>query len=201
MNLRRLFLGVACAAALSAPAVAETWCGLRVAPEDRCSPYVRKRDYTYPASIEWAIVERRDNHADADGILDRSIPSPYVKGLWFDRIKGRRGNDENHDGHRHLSHGTDIEHIVATVEAHDSGLCRADRAMRTLFARDLDNLTLASPSVNRYSKSDKDAADWMPPDNRRWYAGTIVRIKRKYALSIDAAERDALAGVLGESCR
>ena len=54
----------------------------------------------------------------------------------------------------------DIEHVVATSEAHDLGLCAADRATRMRFARDLRNLTLASPSVNRGEKSGKDAAEW-----------------------------------------
>ena len=31
---------------------AEQWCGLTVAPEDRCSPYERHEDYSYNASIE-----------------------------------------------------------------------------------------------------------------------------------------------------
>ena len=34
----------------------ETWRGLTVAPEERCSPYARKRDYPYPQSIEHDIV-------------------------------------------------------------------------------------------------------------------------------------------------
>ena len=37
-------------------ASAETWRGLTVAPEHRCSPYDRKRDYRYPQSIEQNIV-------------------------------------------------------------------------------------------------------------------------------------------------
>ena len=32
---------------------------------------------------------------------------------------------------------TDIEHIVARSEAHDSGLCRADAATKRAFSRDL----------------------------------------------------------------
>ena len=46
---------------------------------------------------------------------------------------------------------TDIEHIVAASEAHDSGL---------------RNLTLAAPQVNRHQKSSKDAAEWLPERNR-----------------------------------
>ena len=36
----------------------ETWRGLVVAPEPRCSPYDRKRDYPYPQSIEQDVVRR-----------------------------------------------------------------------------------------------------------------------------------------------
>ncbi len=54
---------------------------------------------------------------------------------------------------------TDIEHIVALAETHDSGI--ADERRRDI-ASDLDNLTIADPTVNRSEKSDRDAADWMP---------------------------------------
>ena len=37
-------------------AAAETWRDLTVAPEERCSPYDRKRHYPYPQSIEHDIV-------------------------------------------------------------------------------------------------------------------------------------------------
>ena len=55
---------------------------------------------------------------------------------------------------------TDIEHIVAKAEAHDSGLCAANDSTRARFSRDLLNLTLASPTVNRHQKSAKDFAEW-----------------------------------------
>ena len=57
---------------------------------------------------------------------------------------------------------TDIEHIVARSEAHDSGLCGASADVRSAFAKDVLNLTLASPAVNRHQKSDNDAAEWLP---------------------------------------
>ena len=60
---------------------------------------------------------------------------------------------------------TDIEHIVPTSEAHDSGLCAEASSVKLQFAQDLDNLTLASPSVNRHQKSDKDFAEWTPAEN------------------------------------
>ena len=61
---------------------------------------------------------------------------------------------------------TDIEHLVVTSETHDSGLCRANRATRKRFARDLRSLTLAAPRVNRHHKSGKDAGEWLPDRNR-----------------------------------
>ena len=89
----------------------------------------------------------------------------------------------------------DIEHIVATSEAHDSGLCAADETTRKQFARDLDNLTLASSKVNRCSpigKCGKDSAEWMPEKNKCWFANRIVQVRRKWDLTIDRKEADGL---------
>ena len=45
-------------AAIVVPGVAraETWRGIEIAPEHRCSDYDRYRDYRYPRSIENEIV-------------------------------------------------------------------------------------------------------------------------------------------------
>ena len=75
-------------------------------------------------------------------------------------------------------------------------MCGADDATRTQFARDLLNLTLASPSLNRSQKSDKDAAEWMPDQNRCWFAQTIVDVRLEYGLTIDQAEADAIDRML-----
>ena len=128
---------------------AETWRGLTVAPEHRCSPYDRKRDYPYPQSIEHEIVRRLG-----------AVYGPYSGTCFTSRFE------------------TDIEHMVATSEAHDSGLCAADRATRARFATDLRNLTLASPGVNRHRKSGKDAAEWLPRRNRCWFAARVVEVRR-----------------------
>ena len=92
-----------------------TWRGVTVAPEERCSPY-DSDDYSYSPSVEPRIVD------ELGGIY-----GPYT-GTWFESIRE-----------------TDIEHIVARSEAHDSGLCAGTRATRAEFASDLLNLTLASP--------------------------------------------------------
>lgn len=90
---------------------------------------------------------------------------------------------------------TDIEHIVAAAEAHASGMHARTKEERGEFAGDLDNLTLATPSLNRYQKSDKDPAEWMPDNNRCWYVGKWVEIKRKYNLTMDQAEADSISAV------
>ena len=145
---------------------AETWHGLVVEPESRCAEY-RQRDYRYSRTVERRIVE-------AQG----AILSPYD----CQRFESTRQ--------------TDIEHIVARSEAHDSGLCRADRATRRRFAGDLLNLALASPRMNRHEKRDRDAAEWAPARNRCWFAHRVVEVKMRYGLSVDAMERDALESML-----
>lgn len=145
----------------------ETWRGLVVAPENRCSDYVSD-DYSYPQSVEQEIVEA----------MGGTIYGPYT-GTCFSSTQE-----------------TDIEHIVARSEAHDSGLCSADAETKRNFASDLFNLTLASPSVNRHQKSAKDAGDWLPELNQCWFAERVVQVRLKYGLTIDKREADALESVL-----
>jgi len=146
---------------------AETWRGLVVQPEHRCAPYDRS-DYRYPQSVEDRIV------AGMGGI----VYGPYSGTTFTDTRQ------------------TDIEHMVATSEAHDSGLCAADADTRRAFARDLLNLTLASPSLNRHQKRAHDAAEWLPDLNRCWFADRIVQVRRKYGLTVDRDEAEALERVL-----
>ena len=175
MTWRAFLAGLlACPMALAAPDGLDD---LTVAPEHRCSPYDRRRDYSYPAIIEAMIVKRAGHVVDTRGHIDPPFPSPYLAGVTFRSIRE-----------------TDIEHIVAAAEAHDSGLCAMPVSVRREFARDLDNLTIASPTLNRRWKSDKDAAEWMPEINRCWFAQTAVNVKAKYGLTVDEAEYRALAG-------
>ena len=166
-----LFLG-GCATPLTVSTVptpeppGERWRGVTVAAEHRCSPY-RSDEYAYPQAVEDDIIGR------LGGLF-----SPYT-GEEFDSKED-----------------TDIEHIVARSEAHDSGLCRADAATRRAFSRDLLNLTLASPRVNRTQKGAKDAAEWQPAANQCWFAQTVVAVRRAYRLTIDRREADALDGIL-----
>ena len=149
---------------------ADTWRGLVVAPEHRCAPYDRDA-YRYAQSVEAEIV----------AAMGGRVYGPYT---------GRHFPTRRH---------TDIEHIVAVSEAHDSGLCAAGPELRRRFASDLLNLTLAAPEVNRCAGAGKcasDAAEWQPPMNKCWFAARVVAVKLKYALTVDPREAAALERVL-----
>ena len=149
------------------------WRGLTIEPENRCSSYDKSELYPYPQSVEDEIVEN----------MGGVVYGPYT-GRYFD-------NDRE----------TDIEHIVATSEGHDSGLCKASPSKRIQFATDQLNLTLAAPDVNRCGKGGKcgfDAAEWMPEKNKCWFANRIVEIRAKYSLTIDQAEVNALDAIISK---
>ena len=144
------------------------WRGLTIAAEDRCSPY-DPDDYPYSQSVEPRIIAG----------MGSIVYGPYTGRTFSDRGE------------------TDIEHIVARSEAHDSGLCAADSQTRRRFASDLLNLTLAAPSVNRHRKVAKDAAEWLPDMNPCWFADRVVRVRQKYGLTIDRREADARLSAVG----
>ena len=82
----------------------EMWRGLVVAPENRCTRY-NFDDYKYPRSVELQIIKE----------MGGNIYDPYTGRYFFSPRQ------------------TDIEHIVARSEAHDSGLCEENFATKTAF--------------------------------------------------------------------
>ena len=50
--------------------------------------------------------------------------------------------------------------------------------------------------MNRSQKSDRDAAEWMPARHGAWFAQRVIEFKLEYGLSVDPAERNALAALL-----
>ena len=145
------------------------WRGLVVADEDRCTPYDRD-DYGYHHVKDLEDKILKEN-------LKGKLRSPY--GEKFKSLKESQ-----------------IEHIVSTLEAHRSGLCRVkSKKFKRKFATDLDNLTLATGTLNR-KKWHKDAAGWIPPRSQCWFARTVIKVKRKYGLTVDRKEKRALEGIL-----
>ena len=162
----KIFCAAALVVFLPHSAGAQEWRGLVVAPEERCAPYDAS-EYHYPQSVEPRIA------ASLKGIY-----SPYTCETFV------------------ALNETDIEHIVARSEAHDSGLCAASPERKSEFALDMRNLTLSAPYMNRYVKGAKDAADWTPDENRCWFAWRVIDVRRAYGLTIDRREATALDAII-----
>jgi hypothetical protein len=99
-----------------------------------------------------------------------------------------------------LRHGSDstaiqVDHIVALGDAWKVGACHWSSSRRASFAVNVSELRAVDTSDNE-SKSDKDAAQWLPPANRTWYVETQINIKAKYGLGVSVTERSAMTRVL-----
>ena len=157
------------------PADAETWQALQVCEEQPREGYDRDAFGSAYSSLEDDIIDMLPPTMKTGG----QVYTPYSCLAFEIRADGTAA--------------TDIEHIVALAEAHDSRIAE-DR--RRDIAADLDNLTIADPTVNRSQKGDRDAADWTPDQHGRWFAERVIAVKLEYGLSVDPAERDALERLL-----
>ena len=67
------------------------------------------------------------------------------------------------------------------------------------FANDLDSgqLVAVTAATNR-SKSDRDPADWQPPNRDAWceWGAAWIGVKAKWDLTADRAEVDALTNIM-----
>lgn len=112
-----------------------------------------------------------------------------VNGSWTSRFDGVTTNNPR---------DFDIDHFVPLKEAWDSGAYRWSARERERFANDLGyagSLIAVTASSNR-SKSDRDPAEWMPAQQRCWYAKTWVAVKYRWRLAVDSAEKSALTAIL-----
>jgi hypothetical protein len=92
----------------------------------------------------------------------------------------------------------DIDHVVALGDAWQKGAQRWPHRERLAFANDPLNLLAVDAGANR-QKGDGDTATWLPANKgfRCAYVARQVAVKLKYALSVTAAEREAMRRVLG----
>ena len=154
---------------------AETWRGLRVCNERQRDGYDRDAFGTGYRTLEDDIIAALPPTMKASG----QVYTPYSCTAFDITPSGTAA--------------TDIEHIVALAEAHDSGIA-GNR--RQAIASDLDKFTIADPTVNRSQKGARDAAEWMPTHHGAWFAERVIQVKREYGLTVDPAERDALEALL-----
>ncbi|MFJ2617965.1 HNH endonuclease family protein [Glutamicibacter sp. NPDC087344] len=91
----------------------------------------------------------------------------------------------------------DIDHAVALGNVWISGGQQLSQDQRVAVANDPLNLIASDASANR-AKGDENAAEWLPPNKafRCQYVATQISVKHKYALSVTAPEKAAMAKVL-----
>ena len=113
-------------------------------------------------------------------------------GMWVSLYDGLTFTDPS---------GLDVDHMVALAEAWDSGARAWTATRREAFANDLGvswSLIAVSASTNR-SKSDRDPAEWLPPQSgyRCTYLGDWLAVKVRWSLSVDPTERSAIQSLIG----
>jgi hypothetical protein len=91
----------------------------------------------------------------------------------------------------------DVDHVVSLSDAWQKGAQQLTRETRVRFANDPLNLLATADEVNA-SKSDGDAATWLPPDRNAWcpMVARQVAVKERYALWVTQAEHDRIAQIL-----
>ena len=92
-----------------------------------------------------------------------------------------------------------IDHVVALSDAWQKGAQQLSPAQRLSFANDPLNLLAVDGPANQ-SKSDGDAATWLPPNKsyRCTYVARQISVKSSYGLWVTQAEHDAMARVLSD---
>lgn len=92
----------------------------------------------------------------------------------------------------------DIDHLVPLAHAQKSGGATWSREKKRQFANDPLNLLAVEAGVNR-AKGDQAPDRWRPPRQGFWpeYARRWREVKKKYGLTISAAEEAALLEMAG----
>lgn len=118
-------------------------------------------------------------------VLSGVLTSPYSG----ERVHFTRGTTTSRE--------VQIDHLVALSDAWQKGAQQWTAETREAFANDFAVLRATDMRTNA-SKSDKDAASWLPPlkSSRCDYVSGQIEVKAKYRLWVTQAERDAMERVL-----
>ena len=130
-------------------------------------------------------------------VMDENNPCNVVAGSF---IEPYTGEYKSFNSRVEIGKGIQIDHIVALSDAWQKGAQYMEKSVRYQIATDPLNLVAADANANM-TKSDGDAATWLPPNKsfRCQYVARQVSVKYKYGLSVSEAEKNAIAKVL-ESC-
>lgn len=98
--------------------------------------------------------------------------------------------------------GIDIDHIVAKGNAWVSGGYVWSGERWKEYINDEEVLIATSAKINR-SKGDKDASEWLPPNEDFWckYVIKQTQIKHKYHLNISSNEKSTIENILSTKCK
>ena len=123
--------------------------------------------------------------AQGDAIMLDASGCRVRSGVWIGPYTGERFTDP---GDLH------IDHIVPLAEAHRSGASGWSGGKKRRFSNDPFNLLAVQAGANM-SKGARDPAEWLPERGRCSYIDRWVRVKERYDLSSDDAERRAIEAV------
>lgn len=143
---------------------------------------------------DWIDADGDGLDTRAEVLIDESKTSVTISGgivrtgTWvslYDNLTWTVGTD------------VDIDHVVALSEAWKSGAYRWSASRRLAYANDLGapwSLRAVTDNVNQ-SKGDRDPASWLPPYRASTctYLVGWVAVKLRWGLSVDAAEKSAIA--------
>jgi hypothetical protein len=90
-----------------------------------------------------------------------------------------------------------IDHVVALLDAWETGAQQLSATQRIAFANDPRNLLAVGGEINQ-AKGSGDAATWLPPNKtfRCGYVSRQIVVKAAYGLWVTQAEHDAMTRVL-----
>ena len=123
--------------------------------------------------------------AQGDAIVLDASGCRVRSGIWIGPYTGERFADPS-DLH--------IDHIVPLADAHESGASGWSGGKKRRFSNDPFNLLAVQAGANM-SKGARDPAEWLPERGRCSYTDRWVRVKERYDLSSDDAERRAIEAV------
>ncbi|WP_082500557.1 HNH endonuclease family protein [Nocardioides sp. Leaf285] len=199
--VRRLLPSVLVSAALAAGAVAlpsaahaaDYSAPLRTAVSDLPTATEVRTGYSRDLFTHWIDADG-DGCSTRDEVLISEADDPVTVGAGC-ALSGGRWYSYYDGASWTATSDVDIDHMVPLAEAWDSGARTWSSATRQAYANDLgDHRSLVGVTDNvNQAKSDQDPAEWLPAQQVCRYVSEYVAVKHRWRLSVDAAEKAALA--------
>lgn len=186
--------------------------GLRVAPKGSMSGYTGNREALFgdwDSGERGATVHGSGNGCDTrNDILARDLTNVKRASDGCTVESGRLWNPYGTDNEKYnhyidfqrgrgTSMAVQIDHVVSLGNVWVSGGDRLSEQQRLDVANDPINLIAVDGPVNG-GKSDKDASEWLPANDRIhcFYAASQIQVKHRYNLSVTQAEKQTLSDLL-----